>query len=90
MAVDHALEHVFEVGIGLDVVEPCRGDEGADDGPTLCATIGAGEQMVLAPEHHRPDGALDGVVVELDAAPRFRGGRLCRGSGRVPASRASA
>ncbi len=24
--------------------------------------------MVLAPERHGPDGALDGVVVELDAA----------------------
>ncbi len=30
MAVRHALEHVFEVGVRLDVVELCRGDEGAD------------------------------------------------------------
>ncbi len=35
MVVRHALEHVFEVGVGLDVVEPCRGDEGADRWPSL-------------------------------------------------------
>jgi len=28
MAVDHALEHVSEVCVGLDPVELCRGDEG--------------------------------------------------------------
>ena len=68
MAVDHALEHVFKVGVGLDVVELCRGDEGADRGPSLSAAIGPGKEMVLAPERHGPDGALDGVVVEFDAA----------------------
>ncbi len=52
MAFGHALEHVFEVGVGLDVVELCRGDEGADRCPSHCAAIGAGEQMVLAPERH--------------------------------------
>ena len=68
MAVAHALEHVFEIGIGLDVVELCRGDEGTDHGPSLCAAIGAGEQVVLAPERHGPDGAFDRVVVELDTS----------------------
>ncbi len=29
--------------------------------------------MVLAPERHGPDGALDRAVVELDAAPAFAG-----------------
>jgi hypothetical protein len=46
MAVRHALEHVSEVGEWLDIVELCRGDEGADYGPSLSAAIGAGEQMV--------------------------------------------
>ena len=30
--------------------------------------IGSGEEMVFAPERDRPDGALDRVVVELDAS----------------------
>ncbi len=68
MAVGHALDHIFEVGVGLDVVELCRGDEGADRAPSLCAAIGTGEKVVLAPERDGPDGALDRVVVELDAA----------------------
>ena len=68
MAVDHGLEHVVEVGVGLDVVELRRGDAGADRAPSLCAAIATGEEMGLAPQRHGPDGALDGVVVELDAA----------------------
>jgi len=33
----------------------------------LGATIGAGEEGVLARQGKRPDGALDDVVVDLDA-----------------------
>ncbi len=62
MAVDHALEHVSEVGERFDVIELCRGDERADSGPSLSTTIGAGKEMVLAPERHGPDGALDGAL----------------------------
>ncbi len=61
MAVDHALKDILEVSIGLDVVELCRGDERTDSGPSLCATIGAGKEVIFAPERDRPDGALDGV-----------------------------
>ena len=50
MAVDHALEHVSEVGERFDVIELCRGDEGTDSGPSLCATVGAGKEMIFAPE----------------------------------------
>src|SRR5258708_19604408 len=35
---------------------------------TFSATVGAGEQMVLAPQRHGSDRALDGIVVELDTA----------------------
>ncbi len=48
MAVGHAPENVAEVSIGLDVVEPCRGDQGADRCLSLCAAIGTGEKVVLA------------------------------------------
>src|SRR6202035_937531 len=68
MTVGHALQDVSEPGKGLDVVELCGGNEGADGCPSDTATIGAREQMVFAPKRDRPDGALDGVIVELDAA----------------------
>src|SRR5947209_19140972 len=68
MALGHALQDVPEVGEGLHVVELCRGDEGADDRPSLSATIGARKQVVLAAERDRSDCALDRIVVELDTA----------------------
>ena len=48
MALGHALQDVAEIGEGLDVVEFCGGDEGANGGPSLRPAIGAGEQMILA------------------------------------------
>ena len=68
MAVGHALEHVLEIGEGLDVVELGGGEEGGDGRPAVGAAIGSGEQVVLAAERDGADGALDGVVVEFDAA----------------------
>src|SRR5260370_41549332 len=68
MTVGHALQDVSEPGKGLDVVEPCGGDEGADGCPSGAAAVRAGEQMVLAPERDGPDGALDRLVVGFDAA----------------------
>jgi hypothetical protein len=54
MAVGHALQHVLEVGEWLDVVELGGGDERADGGPADSATIGSGEQVVLASERYCP------------------------------------
>src|SRR5260370_3938480 len=68
MALGHALQDVPEIGERLDVVELCRGDEGTNGGPSLSATIGAGEQMVLAPKRDGSDRALDRIVVELATA----------------------
>ena len=68
MAVRHALEDILDVGVGLDIVELGRGEKRGDDGPTICAAIGAGEQMVLSSERDGPNLPLDRVVVELDAA----------------------
>jgi hypothetical protein len=68
MALGHALQDVPEIGEGLHVIELCRGDEGANGGPSLSATIRAGEQMVLAPKRDGSDCALDRIVVELDTA----------------------
>ena len=68
MAVGHPPQDVSELGKGLDVVELCGGDEGADDCPSNAAAVRAREQMVLAPERDGPDGALDRIVLEFDAA----------------------
>src|SRR5258708_2800194 len=66
MALGHALQDVPEIGERLDVVELCRGDEGTNGGPSLSATIGAGEQMVLAPKREGSDRARARMVVEID------------------------
>ena len=55
MALGHALQDVPEIREGLHVIELCRRDEGATGGPSLSATIGAGEQMVLAPQRDGSD-----------------------------------
>ena len=54
MTVGHALQDVFEPGKGLDVVELCGGDEGADGCPSDAGTVRAREQMVFAPERYHP------------------------------------
>ena len=68
MSVGHALQDVSEPCEGLDIVELCGGDEGADGCPSDAAAVRAREQMVFAPERDGPDGALDRIVVEFDAA----------------------
>ena len=52
MAVRHALKDAFEIGERLDVIELCGCDERADGGPPGAATVGAREQVVLAPERN--------------------------------------
>ncbi len=68
VAARHALENVFQVGIGLDVVELRGRDERGDDRPTIGAAVRSGEQVVLAPERDRADRSLDRIGVEFDAA----------------------
>lgn len=43
-------------------------DEGRDDRPVGAALITAGEQGIFSTQRNRPDGALDDVGVDLDAA----------------------
>ena len=54
MTVGHTLQDVSKPGKGLDVVELCGGDEGADGCPSDAATVRAREQMVFASERNRP------------------------------------
>ena len=68
MPAGHALDHVLQVGIGLDVVELRGSDERRDDRPSIGPAVRPGEQVVLAAERDLADRPLDGVGVELDAA----------------------
>lgn len=54
--------------MGLDVVQLARFDEGGQDDPVLAASVRAPENAVLAAQGQGPDGALDGVGIELDVA----------------------
>jgi hypothetical protein len=67
MTVGHAPQDVSEPGKGLDVVELCGCGEGADGWP-WDAAVRARERVVLAPQRDGPDGTLDRIVVEFDAA----------------------
>ena len=49
MAVDHALEHVAQIGVRLDVVQLGRLDQRAHGSPARATTIRASEQVVLLP-----------------------------------------
>jgi hypothetical protein len=68
MAVRHALEHVFEIGEWLDVVELGGGDEGADRRPAVGAPVGSGKQVILAAKRDGTNRALDGVGIKFDAS----------------------
>ena len=67
MACDHAFEDVAQPGRGFDPVELGGFDQRAEHRPAMTATIAPREQMVLAAERDRPDGALDRIGVELDS-----------------------
>jgi hypothetical protein len=68
MTVDDAREDVGQIRERIDVVQLAGLYQGRDGGPMLGASVGTREQRVLPVERDRADGALDGVVVELDAA----------------------
>ncbi len=68
MAVDDGNERLGHVGHRIDGVEFARLDERADGRPVLGSSVVARKQCVLPVQGNRPDGPLDAVVVDLDAA----------------------
>ncbi len=68
MSGDNAGDDVDEIGLRVDTVELGGFDERGDDGPVLGAAVATREQCILAIQSDRPDGALDDVGVDLDAA----------------------
>src|SRR5260370_28256383 len=61
-------QHVGQPGLGIDVVELGGDDEAVEEGGTLAAAVGAGEQPCLSPESQPTQGALGGIVAEADSA----------------------
>jgi len=68
MAIDDSGEHVGEIVLRVDAVHFAGCDQRGQNCPMFGTAIGAGEEMVFAPERNGADGALDGVGIDLDAA----------------------
>ena len=68
VAIHHPREHVAQVSVRFDIVQLAGFDQGADDCPSIAATVAAGNEMILASERHGRDSTLNWIGVELDAA----------------------
>ena len=68
MALDDAGDDIGDVALRVAAVQLAGLDERGEYGPVLAAAVGAGEEGILAVERNGPDGSLDGVGVDLDAA----------------------
>ena len=61
--IGDALEHVAQIGLRIEIVEPCGAEEAVDIGGSLAAVVGASEQPVLSSQGHSPQRALGRVVI---------------------------
>jgi hypothetical protein len=61
-------QHVGEPGLRINIVHLGRDDQTVHESGSLAAAIRAAEHPGFPAQSDRADGALDGVVVELDAA----------------------
>ena len=52
VSLDHAFKDVGEIGERFDAVEFCGFDQRANNRPAVAAAIGAGEEMILAPQRY--------------------------------------
>jgi len=68
MAVDDPGDNVGEIANRLHVVELRGFYERGDDRPMFRPGVGACKERVLPIESNWPDGSLDSVGVDLDAA----------------------
>jgi len=62
VTLDDAGDDVGEVGLWIDAVRLAGLDQRGEDGPVLGAAIGAGEEVVLAAEGERADGARSTAI----------------------------
>ena len=68
MTIDDLGEHVGEIGVRVDAIHFAGSDQGGQDCPMFGAAVGAGEEMIFAPECNGTDDALDGVGIDFDTA----------------------
>ena len=68
MPVDHAPEHVVQVGVRFNAVEFGGSHQRADDRPAGASPIASSEQVILPAERHRTDCALDRIGIEFNPA----------------------
>jgi hypothetical protein len=68
MAVDDGCERGGQVVLRIDGIEFAGLNERGDDRPVLGSNVVPGEECILPIDRYRPDGSLDGVVIDLDAA----------------------
>jgi hypothetical protein len=54
LSIDHAREHVLQVGVRFDAVEFAGFDQRTDDCPTISTAVTACEQVVLAAQRYHP------------------------------------
>lgn len=71
VAIDDSGECGGKVGERIDSVEFAGFDERGDGRPVLRTCIVPGEKCILPIEGNRPDGPLNGILVNLDAAYGF-------------------
>jgi hypothetical protein len=63
-----AAEQISQIGVEVEAIQLRGLDDGVDHRRTLAASVGAGEQPVLAPERQRPDRPL-GSIVGISSRP---------------------
>src|SRR5262249_28656598 len=68
MSIDHALEHVMQIGAGLDVVHLAGLDDRTERCPPLSADIRARKEVVLSSKSNGTNCPLNRIGIELDAA----------------------
>lgn len=97
MAVDDGRQRGRQIGKRINGIELACLDERSDGRPVLSSHVMSGKECVLAVEGYRPDGSLDGVVVDLDTTvgqkelqtiPVFGNMAKASPSGDLPATRA--
>ena len=81
--IGDASDDVGEPSLGIEVIEASGLDERVHDGGSAAAFVGAGEEIVLAPEGERADGAFGGVVGHFEPAVVDEAGESGPARGRV-------
>ena len=68
VAIDDGGERAGQVGQRINTIEFASFNERGNGRPVLCSRVMSCKECVLAIEGYRPDGPLDAVVIDLDAA----------------------